>query len=336
MNTVKTTNLTTNNQTAQPSTASATARRVIGSYEGQTHGDLFLVITTLHGNEPAGSNAVQTALSLLQKEKNEKIDFNFKGKMVGLVGNLAAQKANKRYIDTDMNRLWRPERIEAIMAQTDEKKLLSEEREVRELLAAIQAEVDSYKPAKIYILDLHTTTAEGGIFTITPDNSDEALRIALTLFAPVITGFSDLLKGTLTSFFNGQFAALPCTTLTFESGQHLSEEAVTNAVSVIINILRAVHFVNAADVEDKHDALLRARAATLPRQARLLYRHPVQAVDRFVMKPGYQNFQRIAAKEIIAEDRKGVIRAQKDCLILMPLYQAQGNDGFFLIEVVEE
>ncbi len=316
----------------QPST---TQSRVIGSYEGEKHGALLIVMTTLHGNEPAGSQAMRTTLRLLQEEEVKNPDFIFTGKIVGVVGNLAAQSKNKRYIDTDMNRLWRDERIDYIEKETDERKLLVEEREVRELLQTIRAEIKSYQPTAIYFLDLHTTTAEGGIFTIVPDGSQASLEIGLTLFAPVISGFSELLKGTFTNFFNTTFEGLSSTSLTFESGQHSAESSVTNAVSAIINTLRAVGCVNAADVEDKHDKLLRIHAASLPRQARLLYRHPVEPADRFVMRPGYQNFQRVAAKEIIAEDRKGVIRAQKDALILMPLYQAQGNDGFFLIEEVE-
>ncbi len=322
--------------TAKNSVSSTTSNtnRIIGSYEGETHGSLIFVTTTLHGNEPAGRKAVQTVLRLLNEEKRDKTNFHFTGKIVGLVGNLAAQKANKRYIDTDMNRLWRKERIVDILAQTDDKKLLSEEREIKELFTSFKEEIANYKPENIYILDLHTTTAEGGIFTIVPDGNTAAMNIGLTLFAPVITGFSELLKGTLTAFFDGNMEGLPCTPLTFESGQHNAEESVTNAVSAIINMLRATGCVNAADVEDRHDALLRERAATLPRKCRLLYRHPVQAVDKFVMRPGYQNFQKIAAKEIVADDRKGVIRAPKDCLIIMPLYQAQGSDGFFLIEEV--
>ncbi|MEY4928053.1 MAG: succinylglutamate desuccinylase/aspartoacylase family protein [Bacteroidota bacterium] len=322
-------------ENSQEHTQSSTTRsRIIGSYEGEKQGALLIVTTTLHGNEPAGSLAVNTVLRLLKEEKGKNAGFIFTGKIVGLIGNLAAQSKNKRYIDTDMNRLWRSERIKAIENETDERKLLAEEREVRELLNAIRGEIASYQPTVLYILDLHTTTAEGGIFTIVPDGNKASLAIGLTLFAPVITGFSELLKGTLTNYFNGDFEGIECTPLTFESGQHHAEKSVTNAVSAIINTLRTIRCVNAADVEDKHDTLLRAHAASLPRQARLLYRHPVEPVDRFVMRPGYQNFQRVTAKEILAEDRKGVIRAQKDSLIIMPLYQAQGNDGFFLIEEV--
>ena len=53
------------------------------------------------------------------------------------------------------------------------------------------------------------------------------------------------------------------------------------------------------------------------------------------MYPNYKNFQRISSGEIIAEDNEGPIEAPEDALLLMPLYQSQGEDGFFLIKKLE-
>ena len=50
------------------------------------------------------------------------------------------------------------------------------------------------------------------------------------------------------------------------------------------------------------------------------------------MKPGYRNFQRITKGEELAMDKKGPIYAPKEGMIIMPLYQNSGNDGFFLVE----
>ena len=38
------------------------------------------------------------------------------------------------------------------------------------------------------------------------------------------------------------------------------------------------------------------------------------------------------AGEILAEDQHGAIRAKDDGLILMPLYQRKGTEGFFLVK----
>jgi succinylglutamate desuccinylase len=53
------------------------------------------------------------------------------------------------------------------------------------------------------------------------------------------------------------------------------------------------------------------------------------------MRPGFRNFQAVKKKEILADDRKGSIKAIDNGLILMPLYQKQGNDGFFLVRTIE-
>ena len=49
------------------------------------------------------------------------------------------------------------------------------------------------------------------------------------------------------------------------------------------------------------------------------------------MRDGYQNFQPIQSGEEIADDRRGPVRVGEDARLLMPLYQAQGSDGFFVV-----
>jgi len=92
----------------------------------------------------------------------------------------------------------------------------------------------------------------------------------------------------------------------FESGQHDDLASVDNAVAAIINCLRSVGCVASHNIENKHDE-----------------------------RPGYKNFQWVKKNELLAQDKHGEIRSKSDGLILMPLYQKQGNDGFFLIDMVE-
>jgi succinylglutamate desuccinylase len=49
------------------------------------------------------------------------------------------------------------------------------------------------------------------------------------------------------------------------------------------------------------------------------------------MHPGFTNFQKVKKGELLAHDNKGEIICPHVGLILMPLYQKQGEDGFFLI-----
>jgi succinylglutamate desuccinylase len=52
------------------------------------------------------------------------------------------------------------------------------------------------------------------------------------------------------------------------------------------------------------------------------------------MRPGYVNFQPIQQGEHLANDTTGPVLAPEDGLILMPLYQPQGSDGFFVVQEI--
>jgi succinylglutamate desuccinylase len=69
----------------------------------------------------------------------------------------------------------------------------------------------------------------------------------------------------------------------------------------------------------------------LPKIFEVRYRHAVNAESRFRMEPGFVSFQKIRAGELLAIDRHGECRAREDGRILMPLYQEQGEDGYFEI-----
>ena len=183
-------------------------------------------------------------------------------------------------------------------------------------------------------MDLHTTTASGGIFSIATDE-EESCRIAQELHAPVILGMLRNLNGTTLHYFTNENFSIDTTAVCFESGQHEELDSVKNAVSAIINCLRSIGCLNAHDVENKHDELLIRMSSNLPKVAEMLYCHPVEEEDQFVMHPGYLNFQTIEKGELLAKDKKGEIRSKEDGLILMPLYQTIGEDGFFLIRTVE-
>src|SRR4029453_2346766 len=60
------------------------------------------------------------------------------------------------------------------------------------------------------------------------------------------------------------------------------------------------------------------------------YRHPIREEDRFRMQPGFANFQRVKQGELLARDHRGQITAREAGMVLLPLYQALGDDGFFL------
>ena len=52
------------------------------------------------------------------------------------------------------------------------------------------------------------------------------------------------------------------------------------------------------------------------------------------MEPGFRSFDPVEKGQVLAHDRHGDLRAHEDGRILLPLYQHQGLDGYFLVRPV--
>ncbi len=308
--------------------------RIIGRYEGTEKGTLLICLGSIHGNEPAGTRALELMFKMLEVEPITNPSFSFKGRLLGLRGNLRAIQAGKRYLEKDLNRQWTVENVNRIMA-ADLVDLVAEDLEIRELMEVINQEIVEYQPSKIVLLDLHTTTAFGGIFTVVTD-APESLKIGLELHAPVIRGLLKGVKGTSLHYFIEENIGIPTVAVCFESGQHKEQLSINRAIAAITNCMRTIGCVRAEDVENQHDQLLIEFSKGLPKVSQLIMTHAIGETDAFVMRKGYKNFQPVQQGEVVADDKKGGIKIVKDGHLLMPLYQKQGDDGFFLIESVDE
>ena len=307
--------------------------RIIGSYTGSEKGPLLIVFGAMHGNEPAGVQALDLMFKMLEVEPITNPDFHFCGKLVGLVGNVRAKKKGLRFINRDLNRQWTDKNVAKIQNSKVED-LDEEEMEIKELLETIHLEIETYQPEKLVFLDLHTTTAFGGIFSI-PQENEESLRIAVELHAPVIRGLLKGIEGTTLHYFTNEKFAPETVAVTFESGQHNEELSVNRAIAALTNCMRTIGCVQETHVENRHDSILMEYSKGLPKIAQLITIHNIQPEDHFEMVPNYKNFQPVKKGEVLAFDKNGKIEAIDDGLILMPLYQKQGDDGFFLIKTLE-
>lgn len=309
--------------------------RIIGESIGSQYGPLLIIFSQIHGNEPAGNKACNELFRAIDLEYIKNPSFEFCGRIVALHGNMKAIKKGVRFIDKDLNRSWLPQQVEFIMNSEDESLLDSEDMEIKENLAIIHHYIELCAPPKVVVLDLHTTTAHGGIFTI-PAPNEEARRIALAMHAPVLHGFLDGLNGTTLHYFCKENFGIDMTSVCFEAGQHQSEDSYKHAVSAIINCFKAIGGFYAKDIESKHDHLLQMRSKGLPLEADLKYVHPVKPSDQFKMIDSkiYNNFDPVEKGEVLAHDVRGAVKSPYTGLILMPLYQKQGEDGFFIIQEV--
>lgn len=311
--------------------------RILGSYSQGNSGPLVLLIGALHGNEPAGVHAIDTVLQLLECESRSNPGFAFHGKIVGLIGNKAAYRQDRRFVDSDLNRHWIPEKLQ-LLVTGKEQPHSSEDLEAIGLFKTIQAEIAGWPTNAMVLLDLHTTSAGGGIFCIPTDESP-SLRLAKSVHAPVVLGLMDGIQGALLQFgierrFHLNGRPEHTVGMAFEAGRHDDPASVSRAVAVILACLRAAGCMEESALFGRHDVLMREFSRNLPKVTRLRYVHHLHKDDLFCMRPGYHNFQIIQQGEHLADDRHGAVLAPMDGLILMPLYQAQGSDGFFVVEEI--
>lgn len=300
--------------------------RLIGRYGKFGAAKTFLVFAGVHGNEKAGIQALEE----LFREFEEK-QVQFDGTILGIACNLAALEQDVRYIHKDLNRQWYLSKIRKLGALPYGMLNASEDREQKHILDLI-LDVVHDKGKELMLIDLHTTSALGGCFSITnshPRSRDLALQIPV----PVINGMVGKIKGTTMEYFDE--LGLPA--LAYEAGQHTEIEAVARMKAGLVSIFANTSCLNQKELAPYQHILdkMAKDYAHLPKNVDVIHLHPIEEDDEFVMEPGYINFQEIKQGEHLANDKQGKIFSPYDGMILMPLYQKKGSDGFFIVKKVK-
>ncbi|MBZ9627928.1 succinylglutamate desuccinylase/aspartoacylase family protein [Psychroflexus sp. CAK1W] len=294
--------------------------RIIGEYSSNKKGPLLFVTAGIHGNESSGVKALEEVFEQLEKAKPE-----IEGKIVGVSGNHKALNQNKRYIDEDLNRVWTKENIQQKKAETHEQK------EMWEIIGILnQYPEEDY--TKRYFLDCHTTSSPSLPYVsvqVVNDNDEWAHKFPTY----IIRGFSDIITGDIDHYLS----RIGMTGFVFEAGQHEDETSVENHEGVIWLALKEACQINLTKIETYPECINRFAEKNAPEQKtfELIHRHGLEDSDVFEMEPGYENFQKVEKGELLAKQNGNEIKSKWNARIFMPLYQFQGNDGFFIIEEVE-
>jgi len=293
--------------------------RQIGRLVGRTAGPTLVVIGGMHGNEPGGGLAARRVLERLSRS-----DVEVFGEVVALAGNLGALRAGRRYHAKDLNRQWSDEGVRALREQPVEKDD-AEDLEQRELLAAIEA-VKARARGPVYLADLHTTSAPGIPFVITGDTLAQR-KLAIAFPLPIVLGLEEQLDGALSEYWTRR----GCVTFAVEGGQHHDPGSVDSLEAVLFVAVDAVGVVGGALRSEvaRSQRLLEQRRADLPHVMEVIARHAITDSDRFAMEPGFRNLDRAKGGQLLARDARGEILAPRDGLVILPLYQPHGSDGFF-------
>lgn len=296
----------------------------LGSVDQGLPGPLFLAVGGMHGNEPSGVLAIERALVRIAAE-----NLPFHGRLVGLAGNLEALARGTRYIDRDLNRMWADEELDAVRRGVADEHDGPETRARRALLTVLEQEL-AQRPTEsgVVFLDLHSTSASGGPFSIIGDTLRNR-HVARALPCPVLLGLEELVDGALLGYFGerGHVA------VGFEGGEHGAPATVDHSEAALWLALIAAGCLREADVAGiagEMRARLEHASAGIPRVVEVRLRHHVEPGTWFEMRPGYTNFDPVERGEWLANDRRGEIHAEFKGRVLLPLYQGQGQDGFFL------
>ncbi len=291
---------------------------LIAAFPGKSGGPTLIVTGSLHGNEPAGA----VALSQLASEFDSLQD-KFNGRVFFLIGNTRALGDRVRFIDADLNRLWTPHNLSNV--GSSELMDTSEGRELTELDQALDGILITAMD-EVFVLDLHSTSANGMPFATVGDtlrNREFVQKFPVT----ILLGIEEQLDGTMLEYLNNAGAV----TLGFEGGQHLSEETVENHKAMVrIALVESGIIANddLPNIENSRKHIASGKAGSKIFEVR--HRHAITESDDFEMKPGFNNFDSVRRGDVLGKDRGGSVTAGEAGVILMPLYQKLGDDGFFL------
>ena len=318
--------------TAAPSEMISDRTGLAGTEAGQhlifqegspSNGPTLIAVGSLHGNEAAGIRALQRVADKLQELTDQ-----LRGQVVFLAGNTRAVIDGARFIDSDLNRYWTTENITR-NRQKNVDRPLSEDLEQTELLETFD---DLFLTARneVYVLDLHSTSADGVPFATVGDtmrNRHFVQKFPIT----ILLGIEEQLNGTLLEFLNNRGAV----TLGFEAGQHYAESTVDNHEALVwLALVNSGILARDAVPEIERWTHVLSQATGKRKIVEVRYRHPVSPEQSFQMRPGFQNFDPISRRQLLANDASGGVYAQEKGLILMPLYQKLGEDGYFIGRVV--
>lgn len=297
------------------------AGRLLGDFGADRDGPLLVLVGGVHGNEPAGVEALRVFCAELAPRA-----AHLRGRVLVLAGNLAGLAAQRRFVDEDLNRAWTEENLARL--QDGGAARTSEERELVELHALIVAAVGEAR-GSVTLLDLHSTSGEGPPFAILSDHAP-ARDLARAIEAPAVLGLHKNVRGTLIDWFE----SLGHTSVVLEGGQNEAAVTRTRHRAAAWLALESLGLLepDALDLSAER-AAMREATLQLPATVEVCLRWGIEPGERFRMEPGFVNLQPVHRGQLLAHGGRNAatpIHAPFDGLLLMPLYQEQGSDGFFL------
>jgi len=301
-------------------------RRQLGQHLGPHPGPTLIAVAGIHGNEPAGVLAARRVFARLAEG-----DIQLHGEFIAFAGNVEALRQGIRYQSKDLNRQWNQTRVHEVRVQ-DPETLDAEDKEQLQILEEIEA-VLARACGQVHLCDFHSSSASGIPFVLFGDTLAQR-RFVRVFPIPIIMGLEEQVDGVMSEYWTRR----GCITFACEGGQHDDPSSVDALEAVLwLSLSEAGLLAGAAATEvAKSNALLEHRRGGLPRVMEVVSRRAISLEDGFRMEPGFRNIDHARRDQLLARDRQGDIRAPTDGLVILPLYQGLGSDGFFWGRAVSE
>ena len=296
--------------------------RVFHHIKGKQPGATVVFFAGIHGNEFAGVNALNTIIPQLNKN-------DIRGEIFGVYGNIKALKANKRFIDFDLNRLWTTKKLERLEEEKNLENELFEQIDLFKFIKGVLASTDN----PIYFIDMHTTSSKTLPF-ITINDALINRKFSACFNVPVVLGIEEYLEGPLLSYLN----TLGYVSLGFESGQHTDPQAIKSCEAFVYLVLN--HTNNLLNPEsdkiNKYENELKKASKSIDSIFEVVYKYHIELEENFKMYQGFESFQSIKKGTLLARSNDEDIYSNYSAKLFMPLYQKSGNDGFFIIKAIPQ
>jgi succinylglutamate desuccinylase len=297
-------------------------KRILGKYPDQpSQGPVLLVSAGVHGNEPSGVLALTRVFEKLKKEQPA-----IKGQIIGVSGNLNALRKGQRLIDKDLNRVCTPENAEKL--RNGEDLGYQEAEEFKALVEIVDQIHQDSNVSQVYFMDLHTTSSPTVPY-ISVNKREDSYGFARKFPLPVAKGIEKYIPG----HFDHYLTLEGYVGFTVEAGQHEAPESVDYHEAMVILGLVTAGLVGEDQLEGYQGYYQKLKETFGGDEGyEVVHRHHIEKGETFKMEPGYSNFTPIKEGELLAHSNGNPVHSPTDGRIFLPLYQAQGDDGFFIVK----
>lgn len=297
--------------------------RIISHIKGIAPGPTLIFIAGIHGNEPSGVFALHRVLNTISEDS-----ILVKGSIYAIAGNLSALEIGIRYHNKDLNRMWADDQANLWSRKSaqPQKEVYLEQTEIYSTIS----EILERENGPFYFVDLHTTSSPTQPF-ITVNDTLLNRYFTRQYPVPLLLGIEEYLEGTLLNYIN----KLGYVAFGFESGQHDALSSIENHVAFVYLTLVFSGNIRKIDIDyDSYYNLLTNATKGLESTYEIVSHYKIKHGEDFLTKPGFTNFKTVKKGQQIATSNTTPVFVPRKGNIFMPLYQEQGDDGFFVIRPI--